>query len=410
MTFKKSLMLAGGALFILLLSACGSSSTNTDAPTTDLPITLTDTASDRTFAFTAAGDQVVFVFDVSAQSDILEANGITDISTIERVEVRGSFNSWSSSENFYLTASSTDEGIWFLSVDADEINIPGNSGQPEYKFVVTVGETSSWFNVSENTPVGYQFSGNHILVFSGDNIETIIANDAQAKNEKAISDFDLTTIEGQQEISNFRQVPELGNLFRSYHPFKQSRNMEAEATRIEYVNVFMEENNIGSVITLSGDESASAPEFITDYMQGIMDAGDNLLLDISYKLVYFSSDGDEFSAAVKSAVEFINDDSHPAPFLIHCRLGTDRTGVLTAVLAGLSGVSWDKIAADYQLSNRLGISEFRDQGLLRYSLRHMLNVDPADEGVDLQQALVNYFINNATLTQSQIDKMVAKIN
>ncbi|MCG6202894.1 tyrosine-protein phosphatase [Psychromonas antarctica] len=410
MTFKKSLMLAGGSLFILLLSACGSSSTNTDASTTDLPITLTDAASDRTFAFTAAGDQVVFVFDVSAQSDILEANGITDISTIERVEVRGSFNSWSSSEDFYLTASSTDEGIWFLSVDADEINIPGNSGQPEYKFVVTVGETSSWFNVSENTPVGYQFSGNHILVFSGDNIETIIANDAQAKNEKSLSDFDLTTIEGQQEISNFRQVPELSNLFRSYHPFKQSRDMEAEATRIEYVNSFMVTNNIGSVITLSGEEAAVAPEFITDYMQAIMDAGDNLLLDISYKLVYFSSDGDEFSAAVKSTVEFINDDSHPAPFLIHCRLGTDRTGVLTAVLAGLSGVSWDKIAADYQLSNRLGISEFRDQGLLRYSLRHMLNVDPADEGVDLQQALVNYFINNATLTQSQIDKMVAKIN
>lgn len=411
MTLNKLLMFTGGSLFLLFLSACGSSSDNIDPVTTDLPITLSDSASDRTFAFTDTEDQVVFIFDASAQSDILEDNSITDISTIDRVEVRGSFNSWSSSEDFYLTASTTDDGIWFLSVDSNTINVPGNSGQPEYKFVVTVGESSNWFEVSENTPAGYQFLGNHIIVFADDNIDTIIANEAQANNKKSLSDFDLTTIEGQKEISNFRQVPEVSNLFRSYHPFKESRTeMEAEVTRLAYVNSFMETNAVASVITLSGEEAVSGDEFVTDYMQTIMDAGDNLIVDISYKLVYFSSDGEEFSTAVSSIVEFINDDSHAAPFLIHCRLGTDRTGVLTAVLAGLAGTSWDNIAADYQLSNRMGIGEFRDRGLLQYSLRNMLNVDPAAEGVNLQQELANYFISNGILTQSQIDTMVAKIN
>lgn len=409
MKLNKSLILVAGSLFLLLLSACNRSSDSTNS---DLPITLTDTIINQTFGFMDSNNKVVFIFDASVQSDLLEDNDITDISTIDRIEVRGSFNSWSSSEDFYLTASDTDDGIWFLTVNTENINIPGNSGQPEYKFVVTVGESSKWFEVSENTPEGYQFSGNHIIVFTDDDITTIIANEAQANTEKSLSDFDLTTIEGQEEISNFRQIPGVSKLFRSYHPFKKSHaEMETEVTRIAYVNSFMETNVIASVITLSGDETVSDDddEFISDYMQAIIDAEDNLIVDISYKLVYFSSDSDEFTTAIKQIVAFINNDDHAAPFLIHCRLGTDRTGVLTAVLAGLAGTSWDEIATDYQLSNRMGIGEFRDYGLLQYSLRNMLGVDPADEDTDLQQELTSYFVNNGYLTQSQINTLISKI-
>ncbi|MBR5771603.1 MAG: tyrosine-protein phosphatase, partial [Clostridia bacterium] len=38
------------------------------------------------------------------------------------------------------------------------------------------------------------------------------------------------------------------------------------------------------------------------------------------------------------------------PFLIHCFLGKDRTGILSALLLSLAGVSRELIARDYRLS------------------------------------------------------------
>lgn len=112
---------------------------------------------------------------------------------------------------------------------------------------------------------------------------------------------------------------------------------------------------------------------------------------------------------MKDIVEFIIDDSHPAPFLVHCRLGTDRTGVVSGMLAALVGTPWNDIAADYQLTNQMGIGEFRDYGLLNYSLTQMLGTAPDNAELDLQTAVQNYFISNGYLTQEQIDLLVSKL-
>ena len=379
-----------------------------------MPVTLSDTVTARTFALSSDASQVIFVFDAASQSDALDAQGITDSSTITAVEVRGSFNGWSSSNALPMTASQTDSGVWFLAANADDLAKPGNSGHPEYKFVVTVDGTAHWLDLSSTSPDGYHFLGNHILVGDNDDLDTIIANEAQANAIKTMADFDLTTTEGQQTLANFRRAADGLQLFRSYHPYKQSRPaLETEAPRLAYVNSLMAANHIGSVITLSGDETTSLDsslgESISDYMQAIIDQGNNLTLDIDYNLVYYKSDSSEFGQAIQTIVSFIDDDAHPGPYMVHCRLGTDRTGVITAMLSGLAGTDWKTIAADYQLTNNMGIGEFRDYGLLEYSLRHMLGVDPATADLDLQAALTEYFVSNGYLTEAQISTLQQKL-
>ncbi|WP_409421346.1 tyrosine-protein phosphatase [Pseudaeromonas sp. ZJS20] len=406
----------GGLLCLLALAlcSCNDSDSTTNTSSSDVPVTLSDTVTARTFALSSDASQVIFVFDAASQSDALDAQGITDSSTISAVEVRGSFNGWSSDGALPLTASQTDSGVWYLATDADALDIPGNSGHPEYKFVVTVDDETHWLDLSSTVPDGYHFLGNHILVGADDDLDTIIANEAQANDIKTLADFDLTTSEGQQTLANFRRAADGLQLFRSYHPYKQSRPaLETEAPRLAYVNSLMEANGIGSVITLSGDETASLDsslgESIGDYMQAIIDKGDNLTLELGYNLVYYKSDSSEFGLAIQTIVSFIDDDAHPGPYLVHCRLGTDRTGVITAMLSGLAGTDWQTIAADYQASNNMGIGEFRDYGLLEYSLRNMLGVDPADSDLDLQAALTEYFVSNGYLTEAQISTLQQKL-
>ena len=105
-------------------------------------------------------------------------------------------------------------------------------------------------------------------------------------------------------------------------------------------------------------------------------------------------------------MDFIN--SHPGPYYVHCRLGTDRTGAVSAVLAALSGASWEEIKKDYQKSNDAGIKEFRDYRLLQYSFEQML-FKPIDKVENLQQELSNYFIENNYLTSLDIKTLQERL-
>ena len=124
--------------------------------------------------------------------------------------------------------------------------------------------------------------------------------------------------------------------------------------------------------------------------------------------MYYRSDTPEFAQQIKRVIEFIIDPAHPAPFLVHCRLGTDRTGVVSAIIAALCGASWEEICADYQKSNEVGMNEFRSVKLLQYSLEKMLKIKITNE-VDLQDAISNYFINSKYLNDTQIESLRNKL-
>ncbi|WP_417068640.1 tyrosine-protein phosphatase [Niveibacterium terrae] len=402
-------------LSLSLLAGCGSDGDGSTVVKSDLPVTLDGTAT--TLGYKLTDTSVVFFFDEAAQKTALEAQKVT---AITGVSVRGSFNGWANPTPaaFQMKASATNKGIWFVEVPFASVKIPGNSGQPEFQFIVagTVAGTASkeaYMGVPSTAPLGYSFSGNQLLIFPGDDVSAVINNTVIANTVKTINDFNLSTEIGREKISNFRQVPGLTKLFRSYHPFKMSRTQfDTEVERVKQVNMLMEEHGVQSDITLYKDETASlaAGEALTPYYQNIVSGGHVLFLpSADYNTVYYSSSGAAFGGWIKQVVEFINNPANNAPVSIHCRLGTDRTGVFTAVLAAFGGAKWDDIKADYQRSNDMGIKEFRDYKILKYSLEKMLGVSDITAVTDLKAAVSKHFIDGGYLTQAQIDAMVAKL-
>lgn len=364
------------------------------------------------------GDKsVTFIFD----------NNLWKVSGLKSVEVRGSFTSWGASDDFVMTYDA-DGDFWHVTVPYSAVKIPGNSGQPEFKFVTN---GSSWQSGSSKSfiPEGYVFRNsdkNNIVVFNSDDFETIKANSSSANVVKTLDDFDLTTTEGQEEISNFRRVPGTTMLYRCYHPFKYSRDTYAtEPVRIQYVDELSVQHGVQSDICLSGDDTGSLTSYtiggtkytesVPDYYQTALDNGHVLYVGTvngttpSYNAVYYRANNDIFCQWIREVTDFIIDDSTPMPATIHCRLGTDRTGVFCAVFAALCGADWTDIAADYQKSNRMGILEFRDYHLLQYAMQLILGVDDINAVEDLSAAMAAYFIGNGTLTQDDIDVLRAKL-
>lgn len=347
--------------------------------------------------------------------------------TVNTGYVRGSFNSWKDVEETKL-AYDEESNCWYVTVSYDYVNVPGNSGQPEYKFYINGNymQAPSWLTE------GYKFmtsDQNMIVVFSTDDLEQIKANSERAGYIRPLSDFNLDDPVDQAAISNFRLVPGTTQLFRSYHPYKASRGdskgVDTEYWRLYYVKELATAAGIKSDICLSDNDENTLTTYTTggqtyqeeipEYYQNIIDNQNVLYVNAnnkvpSYSYVYTKPTSKYFGDWVNQIVTFINDENHEGPFEIHCRLGTDRTGVFCAVLAALCGASWDEITADYQASNNMQIREFRDWHLLAYTFRQLLNVYDVSTVENLEAELSKYFINNGYLTQKQIDKLKAKLN
>lgn len=346
-----------------------------------------------------------------------------DASSISSIYVRGSLNGWSSNSNSKMEYDS-ERNLYYVTVPYRTAKRPGNSGQPEYKFYVN----SNYQSPYSGFPSDYIFKNadsNMIVIFAADDIEKIRTNSSMANVIKKPEDFDLTTEEGQMEIANFRVVPGTKYLIRTYHPFKWSRSFSTEPYRMKYAASLAANANVKSDIVLSGDETGSLTSWTVDgktYQETIPDYYKNMIASDavlyvgkgystpSYNEVYYNSTGDKLANWINETVNFIISDSHEVPMTIHCRLGTDRTGVFCAILGALCGASWDEVVRDYELSNRLGTQEFRGGALLRYAFETMLDVDDISEVKDFPKAVSDYFVNRGALTHDDINALYTKLN
>lgn len=322
--------------------------------------------------YTVDGSTVTFQFDPVFYGRIPE--------DVASVTLRGSFTGWKEAG---LALQQKGPNLWVGTFPLERVSVPGNSGQPEYKFVVNEGD---WVSGSRQ-PEGWQFNGNFVLMLNGDTPEGLKAKLAiNDLNRRQASDY-----ANEGEMANFRVLTggqlAPNRLYRSYHPFLKSKQFEVEKLRVQTAAALMEKAGIACVLNLTDTPEVIKAAMPSEYYKKLAEAGQVLFTETSYEQAYFSPQSPQFGKTLRDVLGFVA--GHQGPYLVHCRLGTDRTGVITAVLEALAGVPWETIAADYQKSNQLGIKEYRDRGLLAWSFKMMLGEYPA-KIPDLQKAMRSF--------------------
>ncbi len=414
--------------------------------------------------------QITFIFSTSRTRFVISPLNV------KKIYAYGSITKWDKVDEGYVLAGYSADDCFYITLPYSDIRCTGNGGQPEYLFNVyhvngNSYVTQSWPTLQEGCEEHLVFNANgwkQIVAFNDDDVEDLLERKATAAYIRPLSDYDLTTRTDQEKISNFRQVPGTVNLFRSYHPYYPSRSaFDTEYERLNWINTLATEAGIKSDIALSGNLTSNegmsytvsgVQHYVTipDYYKSIIENENVLYVGTAnghtpaYNYALFETGGERFSQWMQEVVRFIADDSHPAPFQIHCHLGADRTGVFSGILAAMCGADFDDIAVDYNRTSDLQINEYRHSNQLRHALAQVTGFDPVilpsgedaqpstytsttlaeakanhscytggcalfdypEEGTalpTLAQAVAAKYVSEGWLTQEEIDKCVAKL-
>ena len=203
-------------------------------------------------------------------------------------------------------------------------------------------------------------------------------------NERA--DYPALT---DEEFSNFRAVAATG--IREDWLYRSSTPIEPALGRNEYAMAAMEKAGIRAVINLddSVDEMKSYPAYPGSWY--------SRCAVVNPEMTYDFGTG-EFAGKVKQSVLFLLEND--GPFLIHCKEGKDRTGILCAILECFAGASAEEVTGDYMLTyaNFYGIlpgdgayDVILSNNLVK-TLCGLYGIDSLD-GTDLQKEAADYLLS-----------------
>lgn len=421
-----------------------------------------------------SGGRVVFIFSP-------DRFGYGNTASIERVNIEGSFTGWKkfgddATSVLLKKYTGDDNTICYISdpLDKNTLTRPGDTGLAEYKFGVTT-TTGEQIEYPDDKGIinGFQISTNHNLMLLNDLSDTadIETYETQAGTIKKLADFkisdsddytvdDLSGEYSWQELTNIRYVPGCAkNLIRGYHPYKKSKSaqwaldkgIDTDAMRSDIVKKAIEARGVKTIITLS-DSGAEEPfeadadpnndtgvdEKSSPYIEEIKERGAWYTYDpkgnksgtaagleghyscdkISYNMVYYNTQNDmgrNFCDIFADIARFMI--AHEGPYYVHCRLGSDRTGVTNATLAGLAGAKWGDIKKDFERTNHLGVSEFRGYRLLAYSFTNRIPGLTLKDDDPIAKELYGYFMDkknycdaeSVPLTKEELDQLVTKL-
>lgn len=460
---EKTIFKLVGISLISLTIFGGLVSCNSETETKILPITQSQIAKGvastndlvRGYALDNTNSTVTFLMDKSLW-------GVADNST---VYVHGSFNSWTHENDETFRMKETD-AFYYVEIPCSKLTALGNSGHPEYKFVVNEEYQNNYDKTFIPEPYVFHTSDeNLIIIYDNEDKDEIAACSKTASIWKALKDWNLNDPDEVANFANFRKVPGTTNLYRSWHPYKAKTHKSGvfksdtnekgyfvratEPARLAKVIALYEENGIQTDICLSENETTPTydkdgkqqlgcmtysvgtdvakndnvqdsgttyTESIPSYYQAILNAGNVLHMTFTnsnnkeevmqYKYIYQADYNEKYlNDGLQCIIDFIKEGTHPAPYAIHCRLGNDRTGYYCAVISGLCGASWAEIAEDYQKSNYTYLGEYRDQRLLKQVFEKQFNIADITNysGSQLKTAMYKYYTTNSELKISESD-------
>lgn len=218
-------------------------------------------------------------------------------------------------------------------------------------------------------------------------------------NERA--DYPALT---DEEFSNFRAVAAAG--IREDWLYRSSTPIEPALGRNEYAMAAMEKAGIRAVINLddSADEMQSYPAYPGSWYSRCAVVNPEMTYDFGTE---------EFAGKVKQSVLFLLEND--GPFLIHCKEGKDRTGILCAILECFAGASAEEVTGDYMLTyaNFYGIlpgdgayDVILSNNLVK-TLCGLYGIDSLD-GTDLQKEAADYLLSTG-LDETQLHQLAAKL-
>ncbi|MDO4861661.1 MAG: tyrosine-protein phosphatase [Eubacteriales bacterium] len=218
-------------------------------------------------------------------------------------------------------------------------------------------------------------------------------------NERA--DYPALT---DEEFSNFRAVAAAG--IREDWLYRSSTPIEPALGRNEYAMAAMEKAGIRAVINLddSVDEMKSYPAYPGSWY--------SRCAVVNPEMTYDFGTG-EFAGKVKQSVLFLLEND--GPFLIHCKEGKDRTGILCAILECFAGASAEEVTGDYMLTyaNFYGIlpgdgayDVILSNNLVK-TLCGLYGIDSLN-GTDLQKEAADYLLSTG-LDETQLHQLAAKL-
>ena len=392
-------------------------------------VTFGTQAKNNCYTIDATKQTITFIFSTSAKRFNISR------SDLWKVYVYGSITGWKNSEEAYRLTGYSDDGCFYRTFPLSSLSRIGNSGQPEYLFYVVKNDETTYTAKSESSWEGgidsrllFKNGGgeNMVVALPEDDLDEIRDRNVRAQKIDKLSDFDFTQPGEQARIANWRLVPGTNNLYRSYHPYSPSRDYGTEERRLYWVAQLATAAGIAGDIALSGNMSGDAGKSYTcggnqytitipAYYQKLIAANNVLYVGTangktpSYNEAIFHSDGETFAQWIKEVVEWVLDDAHPAPYQIHCALGSDRTGAFCATIAALCGATWEEIAADYEATTNMNVAEYRHRNCIRACLKRLCGVDPATDAT-FNTAVKAHFVNGGFLTEAQIDALKAKLN
>ncbi|MDO4984424.1 MAG: tyrosine-protein phosphatase [Prevotella sp.] len=195
-----------------------------------------------------------------------------------------------------------------------------------------------------------------------------------------------------------------GVFCRSSSPFSN------EIGRATYVSQFMEEQNVKTVLNVADTKEKMLSYDMPPYSRTIWESGNVILCPL--KVNYTS---DDYNKPLIEALKEL--PSHPAPYLLNCVEGKDRTGYVCAMLEGLCGATYDEIVADYLVSyaNYFNVTPESDPQIcntlvtMRLHPCLMYYTGVADESqlpkVDYAKAFSSFLLAHG-MTQQQLDALV----
>ncbi len=202
-----------------------------------------------------------------------------------------------------------------------------------------------------------------------------------------------------EEFANFRMVAVTG--IREGVLYRSSTPVEPAIGRNEYAMAAMERAGVRTVVNL--DDSLQTMQGYDTYPGSYYSRCRIVNPEMSYDFTTA-----EFGEKVKASLLFIVEND--GPFLVHCKEGKDRTGILCALLEGFAGADADEIAADYMRTYRnyygvepsdaayalilndnlvktlcglLGIDDFRAADLQEKTAQYLRSLGLSDAQLDL---------------------------